>query len=895
MSVVDTMPRLHGRDLLLRLRALIAPRRVERELDDELAFHVEREAQKLIAAGLPAADARRRALARFGPVPLAADQCRDARGTAALETMARDVMYALRMFRRAPLAAGTIVATVALGLALVTVVFTLFNISFLRVDAVRNPDELFGVKRPVSPNDGAWLPLTRRDYEAVRQETTVFSDVVATLWPVGARIDGRSVTSALVTGNFFQALGVSAVLGRPLLPDDDKPGAARNVIVLSDRGWRKLFAADPTVIGRGIRINGVLHDVVGVMPPDLRGLAIVPPDYWAPIGLVGLFRSVDASRENEVEVDVVGRLRRGMTADTAAAALSVWESGRADRAQSRYQPARVTLEARQGTVNADAIEVLAVFTPIFFTFGLILLIGCANVANLQLARGLTRQREIGIRLALGASRGRVVRQLLTESLLLALAAAAAGFGLARLIQEGTLAAVAATLPPEVAAVMSLDLPPADWRVVAFVVAGAIASTLLFGLAPALQSTRLELVRTMRGEVARYARPRRARHALIALQVAASALLLVCAGVLLRSAVAAAGADPGVRTSDTVIIFVANENRRAALLEAVRTHPTVAAVAASGDRKLADVETLAADGAAAGGRGSSRTAVDQVAVSPEYLGLLDIVIVRGRGFTPTERSADAGVALVSQSVARELWPTGTAVGQALRLDASNAPQASSAPTRTLTVVGVVRDIIGPLAGDMLPSRGVYVPSSPETRGTSLMLRVHGDPEQARQRLLDDLTRVDPGLGQIQTVRTMARLLTYVLQIAFWVAVGLGALALGLTVSGLFSVLSFIVAQRTKDIGVHMALGASGAQASRLVLTQLLRPVGVGVTVGIALAAAVATLLMAASKGEVGTLINVFDPAAYAAGLLVIALSCLLAAAIPALRAARVDPIAALRRD
>jgi predicted lysophospholipase L1 biosynthesis ABC-type transport system permease subunit len=212
-----------------------------------------------------------------------------------------------------------------------------------------------------------------------------------------------------------------------------------------------------------------------------------------------------------------------------------------------------------------------------------------------------------------------------------------------------------------------------------------------------------------------------------------------------------------------------------------------------------------------------------------------------------------------------------------------------------VVGVLRDVNGPLAPDMFPSRSVYVPTIPEAAGTSLTLRVRGDTDRARQVLLDDLIRVDPGLGAISTMRNIARAQTYVLGIAFWVAVVLGGLALVLTVSGLFSVLSYLVEQRAKDIGVHVALGATTRDAARLVLSQLLRPVCIGLVTGVGLAAVVATVLMAVSDAEVGTLIKVFDPAAYTSGVLIIVVSCALAATVPALRAAGIDPIATLRQD
>ena len=207
---------------------------------------------------------------------LAADQCRDARGTAFVDDLARDILYAFRTFRRAPLAALTIVATVALGLGLVTVVFTVYNTIFLRVDAVRSPGELFAVERPTGPGADASLPFTRPEYEAMRRETSVFTDAFAMLRPVRTRIEGRPVSSALVTGNFFQVLGVQAALGRPLTPGDDERFAGRPVIVLSHRGWNKLFAGDPAVIGRSVLVNGLPYEIVGVMPEDFRGLGILP-------------------------------------------------------------------------------------------------------------------------------------------------------------------------------------------------------------------------------------------------------------------------------------------------------------------------------------------------------------------------------------------------------------------------------------------------------------------------------------------------------------------------------------------------------------------------------------------------------------------------------------------
>ena len=680
----------------------------------------------------------------------------------------------------------------------------------------------------------------------------------------------------------------------------------------------ELFAGNPAVIGHRLLVNRLPYEIVGVMPEDFRGLGILPPDYWAPLALAGQFREADAGREDEIAIDVAGRLKPGVSPEAATAGLTIWATGRTELPPSRAPaslaeafggggktvPGRsvsIRLRRSQGTLPANALQGLMIFSPIFFAFGLILMIGCANVANLLLARGVSRQREIGIRLSLGASRRRIIRQLLTESLLLALAAAACGLAVARLFLEGALYMATTMVPPEILEVDLTRYTPAtaDWRELVFLVAGAMVSTAFFGFVPALQATRLELVRTLRGEVTRDARPDRARQALIAVQVGASALLLICAAIFLRGAFAAATVDPGVRTSDTVMVAIANEPRRAALLRAVRAHPSVAAVAASSPPALAVAETTVSDEATAGRPEMSRLPVEQMTVSPEYFDVLGIAVVTGRGFTQAERIAEAGVALVSETIARRLWPNRNAVGQEVRLQPpqSGSPGAPSVPSRPFTVVGVVREageVV--LMPDRFTFRGVYLPAGPENPGTSLTLRVRGDPEQARQALLERLTSVDPALGTITTVRAMAGMQTSVLRIAFWVTVVLGGLALVLTLSGLFSVLSYVVEQRAKEIGVRMALGATTRHVVRVVLSQSLRPVGIGLVAGGGLAAALAIVLMSTpAASQIGAVVHVFDPVAYAASLLLVVTTCALAASVPALRAARLDPIATLRND
>ena len=529
-----------------------------------------------------------------------------------LEGLARDLRYTVRSFRRAPLAALTIVATVALGLALVSVIFTILNGFVFRVDEVRAPHELFAVERPQVEN-ATPDAFTRTQFETLLRETDVFADAFASTVDLDAWIEGHRLEGPLVTGNYFQVLGVNAALGRTFTPSDDEPGGAA-IIILSHRAWSLHFAADPGVLNRPLRVNGTQFWVVGVMPEDFRGLApIAAPDYWAPLALADLFRS-DEQGHDTGGLTVVGRLTPGVSRAQALARLLVWDS-RPERAIGRPAPSRVegpapslVLEPRNGTV-ALTTDVLLMFVPLFFAFGLILMIGCANVASLLLARAVARQRELGIRLAVGASRRRIVVQLLTESLALAFVSAALAFGLSRLALAGVVYAVTSTFPPDIGN-LRLAVPPADWRVALFLFAGAIASTLLFALAPAFQATRIELVRAIRGQVTRDAHPGRVRSALVALQVTASGLLLICSAIFLRSSWAAATIDPGIRMVDVLEVTVANEQKRGAVLDVVKGDASVVSIAASWPGWLGGRSAFAVGT-------SGKSTIRYQLVSPEY--------------------------------------------------------------------------------------------------------------------------------------------------------------------------------------------------------------------------------------------------------------------------------------
>jgi predicted permease len=804
--------------------------------------------------------------------------------------LGQDVFYAWRSFRRTPLVTLTIVTTVGLGLGLVAAIFTILNAFVFLPDAVRHPQELVAVARqPTTTPDPP--RYTRTEYETLVRETGIFTTAFAIGPDVDSWIDGKRLEGTLVTGNFFDALGAGAARGRALTPADD--AGARRVIVLSHRAWVQDFASDPNVLARPVVVNGSAFQVVGVMPERFRGLTTVAPDFWAAVALQDQLipSSGKAAPRN---LQVVGRLDPRVPRGEAIVTLVAWDLQQRAAHGVERPAANLVLEPKTGAVPLSN-SVLALFAPLFFAFGLILIIGCANVANLLLARGLARVREIGIRLAIGASRGHIIRQWLTENLLLAIAAAAFGFAISRLVLMAAVHALVDTWSPAIGSIRA-EAPPADWRVGLVLIAGALAATLLFALAPALHATRLELVRAVRGEIAPGRRPWRARGVLITVQVTGSMLLIVCAAIFLRSALAAAAVDPGIRTTDVLTMDVAHEQTRAALLDAVRSAPLVAEVAASWPDGI-DGRPAFADA------GTGRHAVRYTFASPEYFDVLDISLVRGRGFRPSERTSSA-VAIVSAHVAAELWPHADAVGQVLRLEAepdndTETAERGPALPPAVMVVGVTRDVPGfRLGGSRIAGAGVYLPIDAGTAGTSLTIRVHGDPESARRALVDRLTPIEPGLvkDQITLFRDVASLEAYLLRIPFWLTLVLGALALVLTVSGVFSVLSYLVEQRTREIGVRMALGATRRRIAMFVLSQSAGPVAVGLAVGGSLVVALGAALMATpAAGSIGSTIRFFDPAAYAAGAIGIAGACVSAALVPARTASRVNPIDALRQD
>jgi predicted permease len=859
-------------DLYLRLRALFLRNRVERELNEELEFHVEMQAHKNHAAGMSQAEARRQARIQFGVGDAVKEECRDARRVNLIETMIYDIRYALRGFRRTPLFTLTVVATIALGLGWNTAVFTIFNACVLRPVAVHDPYSLYQFW---------WIdrmgasPLTWSQFQELQEEHPALTDVAA-FHGLFARMDGRFARGMLVDGEYFPMLAVNAIRGRAILPEDTRAPGSQPVAVLSYRIWQERFGHVPDILGRKVMISGHPFDVVGVMPDGFTGLGKALPDFWAPITMSSqieegpdLFTS-----SRPADLGFVGRLKPGESLQQAQAALTAWATriGQKDvRAIFRSEATVLPLEPRY----------IFAFLPIGIVFLLVLISACANVGNMMLARGMARQREIGIRLSLGAARARLVRQLLTESVLLALPAAVAGFAVSETVIKIGMRVIFAAIPPDLVDHVPLVSLAPDARVFVFTFGAAIVAALLFGLAPAIQATRLNVMQAAHGDFSSDFRPSRLRNALLIAQVTVSALLLICSFVFLRGAHRLGNLDTGMRTRDVVEIGV-REKSRALAISKIPAEPGVESMAATSDSPLdSTLPVIAASGAYSAYK----------YVSPEYFPVFDIPLRRGRNFTAEEARSGAPVAILSEVAAKRLWPNRDALGESLRLTPDPDPPRGGRPQRyqTVRVVGIARDTaVGGIAN---PDRScLYFPTSLEAPGNVLLARVQGDPEAARQKLNSALEDVDP--GAVEYINKMQDVVAggiFPFRAAYWVSAAVGGVALLLTLSGIYGVLSYVVAQRTKEIGIRIAMGAGTAGVTRLVLSQCMRLAARGIGLGVVLA------LGASKLASAQVVIDPFDQLAYVGGVALVLAACVCAAYIPARRAARVDPITTLRYD
>jgi predicted permease len=871
---------MNWHDLKLRLRALMFQKRVELDLEDELDFHVEMQARKNVLAGMSEAEATRRARIQFGGAAQVKEECRDARGVGLIETTWRDVRYALRGFRRSPNFALTVVATIALGLGVITALFTVLNAFYLRPIAVHEPRslyEIFWMDRAGEGHDFTWP-----EYREFLRENPVLSEALA-YRRAEARLDGRHLSGILVTPEYFRMLGVGAAMGRTLLAEDYSAPGREPVVVLSYSAWKNQFVGSPDIVGKKILLRGYPFEVVGVAPSGFNGgLGERPTDFWAPLTMSARFDSGPDlfGSERPGVLGIVGRLKPGYSVRQARSGVTVWaQRFTADSPNAKKAMAAVFVS--RATVKPFNPKNATMFSMVLAAFTVVLLIGCTNIANLMLSRAVGRQREIGVRLSLGATRSRLIRQLLTESILLALPAAAVGFLVSRLIIGLCIRAMSATLPPGIAAGVLTRIPwlPLDLRVFGFGLAAALVSAILFGLAPALQATRIHIMQAARGDFSSEFRPARLRNSLVVGQITACVLLLITAAILLRGIKRMQTLDSALSTRDNIEI-VAEEKSRARVLEQLSSDPLVQILAAAGNAPVDKKSTVPVMPA----QGGATLQIASNKVSPEYFTVFEIPIVRGRNFTAEESRAAAPTAIISESTAQQLWPNQDAVGRSLRVGADQ---------RVVSVVGIARDEISRWLTNGDEKTLVYFPASPRTAGSKLFVRVHGDAEAARRKLDANLTALDPNaLSEIHKLQIQEWVTedAYSFQVAYWMSSAIGVLALLLTLSGIYGVLSYIVSQRTKEIGIRMAMGATSRAVTGLVLRQSMRLAIMGALVGGMLAMGMSKIL-----ASVLVMINTFDAAAYIGGVALVLAACAAAAYFPSRRASRIDPLTTLRYD
>ena len=537
------------------------------------------------------------------------------------------------------------------------------------------------------------------------------------------------------------------------------------------------------------------------------------------------------------------------------------------------------------TPIALSFNVLLAFTPLMVAFGLVLLTAAANLASLMLSRATVRQREIAIRLSLGASRGRIVRQLLVESLLLALVGSLAGFALGRVTLDAGIRAVYATLPPAVADYIRLLPVVPDARVLAALIAAGIGTAVLFGALPALHATRHA------GTIASHGatpdgRTSRLRHGLVVAQITVSALLIVTCGVLLRGSVRLATTDLGLQTRDVIEVRTRNQSNETALAT-LRAHPLVRTVAAASTSTFGAGRLVIASDADAPSAMAVR--MPQKLVSPGYFDVYEIGLVSGRQFTEAEASGGAPVVILSEQAAATLWPGQNAVGRLVRLAPdSRVPDAYKPPSPVVEVVGVARTVF--TSWDEAMRATIYSPMSVAGSNLNMLVKTRGGNVSAAMRQIDaDLSAAAPGVAeQIITAQDLVETRVYPFQAMSWAAGVIGGIALVLTISGIYGVLAYAVARRTKEIGIRMALGESAAGVVGLILKQSMRLCAIGLGIGLTLAVALSTALASTL-----VMMDTFDVAAFSAGIVIVIAACLVAAFYPARRAAGVEPWVALR--
>ncbi len=876
--------------LARRLRALLGKDRLDVELDEELEYHIARQAEQNVANGMSPDEARAAARRTFDGVEQAREECRDARGVRVVDEVAQDLRFSLRMLRKHPGFTTVAVLSLALGIGGNTAMFGLINGALIRPLPYSEPDRLVRVTEAYPKGSIDILREQSRTMEVASYQ----SDTQVNLTGEGEAVH---LTGSAVSANLFSLLGAQATVGRTFESGEDRPGRD-GVVMLGNSLWKSRYGGDPKVVGRLVTIDGTAREVVGVMPPEF-GFPSTDVQVWLP----ARFDETDKGEYWEHGwMQLVARLRSGATSEQARGELralishviSVAPFPLADNWNAKSTIVPLHADLAGGLRDKLLLLLLAV--------GCVLLIACANVASLLLARTAARQREMAVRAALGAGRWRIVRQLLTESVVLALV----GGGLGLALATTSLSALKSLLPTDNPLLATAGI---DWQALAFLAALALVTGFVFGLAPALSASRLNLAETFRtrgGQSGGLAGVR-LRSVFIVAEVALAVVLTVSAGLLINSLWRLTESDPGFRSEQVVTMRVfpqraAGEAPAAAvalydeLVRRAREISGVTDVAAASSVPLGreiPILPVELEGHPFTPQQTAVTLFWSGAVTPDYFQIMRIPLLSGRALADSDAEGAAKVVVVSASTARQFWPGEDPVGKKVRVVWEQEWR---------TVVGVVGDVRQFDLSGRTPDfvDGAFYMPYPQSTGLdrrlpmamTLVLRT----TERAPRVADEMRRlvasVNPNVpvGEVRTMDAVVDASTAAPRSLMWLFVAFGGAALLLAAIGAYGVVSYSTAQRTYEMGVRIALGATYGGIFGLVLGQSLRLVLTGLAMGLLASLALGRLISGFLYGVTPT-----DPLTFVAVGLLLIVTGALAGYLPARRAARVDPIVALRHD
>jgi len=883
------------RGLLVRLRAILHPRAADQDLDDEIRFHLDQETARYLAQGLSDDEARRRAMVAFGGVQQTRETHREVRGSRLVEEVIGDARFAFRALGRSPGLASAAVVTLALGVGAITAIFSAVNAVMLRPLPFAEPERLVMLWEESAEREWVRVSASPANFLDWREQVSgleaaaayaEFNDRITLLDEKGPQL----LSSALVTGDFFDVLGVRAQVGRGFRAEETWRRASP-VVVLSDRAWRTKFGGDPGVVGRMVDLDGRRVEVIGVMA---AGFAFPweDVDAWRPFDW-----NVDAGNHASFRrahwLRVIGRLAPGVTIEQAGQQLATV----AGRLREQYPETNATLGA--GMTPLREFLVGDTRKPLLILLGavtLLLLISCANVGNLLLVQAGNRAREVSVRLALGAGRMRLVRQAVTESLVLSFLGGAAGLLVGAL---GT-RLLAAMLPAGILRVSDFGM---DWRVLAFVLLIVTVSGLLFGMAPALWNAGRQPAEALR-EGGRSGgqgqRSRRWGSALVVAEVALALLLTVGAGLLVRSFIELRRVDPGFEPDGVVTVSLVLPEARYdsapkihafydQLVERVSALPGISDAAVV--RQLPLGRPSWSSGFAVAGRPvtAASQAVDVVhrEISPEYFRTLRVPLLRGRQFTRADGQGSEPVVIINEALARAQFRGQDPVGQRVSYD--REPDSTS---NWYTIVGVVGSE-HQQSPAQAPLMEIFSPLHQESmRGMVLVARTTGDPATAAPAIHRIVADLDPTLAirSTQTLNEVAARSVALQRFLMTLLVAFAAVGATLAVVGVYGVLAQVVRQRTREMGIRIALGAGTGDVQWLVVRHGLVLAAVGLAIGAAVA-------LVATRAVRGILYGVpaADPITFAVAASLLGLTVLAASWLPARRASRADPAVALRSE